>query len=77
MNLLPDGIFLPSEIAEILLKRLLATTPQLIRTIAPEGFTKSPFFYYYHQTIEEEYQMYCRIRAMRFKDDKRELKKRN
>lgn len=74
MNLLSDGQFLPSEDAELILKKLLETVPQLTDSIAPEGFTKSPFFYYYHQTLAEEYQMYRRIRAMRFKDDKREKK---
>jgi len=74
MNLLSDNKFLPSEIAELLLRKLLATTPQLISTIAPNGFIKSPFFYYYHQTIAEDYRMYRYIRVMTFKDDKRRKK---
>lgn len=74
MNLLSDDKFIPSEITELLLQKLLATAPQLIGTIVPDVFIKSPFFYYYHQTITEEYRKYRFIRAIQFKEDKREKK---
>lgn len=74
MSLLSDGQFLPLKSAELLLQKILGTIPALTRTIAPDGFTKSPFFYYYHQKLAEEYQMYRRIRVMRFKFDRWEKK---
>lgn len=74
MTLSSNNQFHDSEIAELLLRKLLKTIPQLTHTIAPDGFTKSPFFYYYHQTLAEEYRKYRFVRAMTFKDDKREKK---
>ena len=49
---------LPDEICEALLIELFQSIPELLQTVAPNGFSNSPHIFIYHPTPEQQYKEY-------------------
>ncbi|HET7116544.1 MAG TPA: hypothetical protein VFI29_08645 [Hanamia sp.] len=52
---------LPEDICEALLIELFQSIPELLPTIAPDGFANSPLVLIFHPTPEQRYKEYCRM----------------
>lgn len=52
---------LPEEICEALIIQLFQSIPELLRTVAPEGFSNSQFTLIFHPRPEQQYKEYCRM----------------
>lgn len=52
---------LPEDICEALLIELFQAIPELLRTIAPDGFANSPLILVFHPMPEQQYKEHCRM----------------
>ncbi|MDQ6762141.1 MAG: hypothetical protein M3015_05885 [Bacteroidota bacterium] len=52
---------LSENICETLLIELFQSIPELLQTIAPDGFVNSPLTLIFHPTPEQQYKEYCRM----------------
>lgn len=52
---------LPEDICEALLIELFQSIPELLQTVAPNGFASSPLFLVFHPTPEQQYKEYCQM----------------
>jgi hypothetical protein len=52
---------LPDDICEALLIELFKSIPELLQTVAPDGFVNSSLTLIFHPTPEQQYEEYCRM----------------
>jgi hypothetical protein len=52
---------LPDDICEALLIELFKSIPELLQTVAPDGFANSSLTLIFHPTPEQQYEEYCRM----------------